>query len=238
MTNDAAKSSKKTGSLRSKRLCLKTVVFDFDGTLVRLNINFSQMRQAILDLMTGYHLPADGLRDLFVLEMIDAGKTLIMQHSPGKEAAFLREAYQRIAHIEMEAAKKGDLIAGTETMLRELQRRGITTGVVTRNCMPSVQLAFPDIYRYCGAVVTREDTSQVKPHPEHLRMTLAKLHASPGFSAMVGDHPMDIKIGKAANINTIGVLTGYSRFEDLDNAGADVVLDKAADIIDLLDDPS
>jgi phosphoglycolate phosphatase len=51
---------------------------------------------------------------------------------------------------------------------------------------------------------------------------------------MVGDHPMDIRIGKDAGTLTVGVLTGYSTSEALTKAGADFILSKAADIIRLL----
>jgi phosphoglycolate phosphatase len=234
MGNQASIFSGGTGSSPIKKLFLRTVVFDFDGTLVKLSIDFSLMRQAVLELLARYNISTEELKDLYVLEMIDAGKELIMQCFPGKGPDFYREAHERIVHIEMAAAQKSTLIDGTLTMLRELRRRRITTGVVTRNCLSSVRIAFPDIYEYCDAVVTRENTNLVKPNPEHLRRTLAKLNASPEFSAMVGDHPMDIKIGKEAGLQTIGVITGHSSFVDLENAGADLILNKAADLIDLL----
>jgi phosphoglycolate phosphatase len=51
---------------------------------------------------------------------------------------------------------------------------------------------------------------------------------------MVGDHPMDIQTGKDAGAFTIGVLTGYSGREALEQAGADMVLDTATDILAIL----
>jgi phosphoglycolate phosphatase len=51
---------------------------------------------------------------------------------------------------------------------------------------------------------------------------------------MVGDHPMDIKIGRDAGILTIGVLSGYSTSDELLKAGADFIVSKAADIIGVL----
>ncbi|PKN60027.1 MAG: haloacid dehalogenase, partial [Deltaproteobacteria bacterium HGW-Deltaproteobacteria-11] len=74
----------------------------------------------------------------------------------------------------------------------------------------------------------------VKPHPGHLLMMLEKLGVAAGQAAMVGDHPMDMKIGKDACVCTIGVLTGYSRREELEQAGADLVLDAATDILAVL----
>jgi hypothetical protein len=71
--------------LATRRLPLLSVVFDFDGTLAKLNIDFSLMRQQVLDLIAGYRipLPPNGLRDLFVLEMVTAGAALVSQYQPG-----------------------------------------------------------------------------------------------------------------------------------------------------------
>jgi phosphoglycolate phosphatase len=51
---------------------------------------------------------------------------------------------------------------------------------------------------------------------------------------MVGDHPMDITLGKEVGASTIGVLTGYSSSNVLMKAGADIIIATAAGIIDVL----
>jgi phosphoglycolate phosphatase len=213
---------------------IRAVIFDFDGTLAKLNINFPQMRKSVLNLIKTFQIPLNGLGDLFVLEMINAAKEILSQKKPGQENTFLRQANAIITNIEIEAAERGELIDGTRDMLRELKKRNIKRGVVTRNCHAAVMRVFPDIPDYCDSVVTRELTHYVKPHPEHLRVALKSLDAPPEAAFMVGDHPMDIKIGKDAGVLTIGVLSGYSSSEDLIKAGADIILNKAADIIDIL----
>jgi len=218
--------------LATKKLPLRSVVFDFDGTLAKLNIDFSLMRQQVLDLIAGYRipLPPNGFRDLFVLEMITAGAGLVSQYQPGKEAEFIDRAHALIAAIEIKAARKGALFNGTRDLLTALQEKGVKTGVITRNCLAAVQTLFPDIYQYTQVVITREQTSHVKPHPGHLMTALDRLNVAAGQAAMVGDHPMDIKTGKDAGTFTIGVLTGYSGREALEQAGADMILNAATDI--------
>jgi len=213
---------------------ISAVIFDFDGTLAKLNINFPQMRTAIINLIETYHVPLNGLSDLFVLEMINSGKALISHNCPGEEEKFFQQANDIITNIEIEAAKKGELIDGTRNMLIELKKRNIKVGVVTRNCQLAVMLVFPDILKHCNTVITRELIHNVKPHPEHLTAVLKLLGVAPEFASMVGDHPMDIKIGKDVGTLTIGVLSGYSTSNDLLKAGADFIINKAADIFSLL----
>ena len=213
---------------------IRAIIFDFDGTLAKLNINFPQMRKSVISLIESYHIPLDGLSNLFVLEMINAGKTLISRKHPGKETFFFQQATDLIAHIEIEAANKGELIDGTRDMLLDLKKYNIKAGVVTRNCNSAVMRVFPDIFEYCDTVITRELIINVKPHPDHLMKALQSLDAAPEFTYMVGDHPMDIKMGKDSGTFTVGVLSGYSTTSDLLNAGADLIVDKAADLISVL----
>ena len=216
------------------RTQIRAVVFDFDGTLAKLNINFPKMRKAVLDLIESYQVPLDELSDLFVLEMINEAAALIALRRPGEKNLFEEQAHSLITHIEIEAAKKGELIYGMRDMLCDLKSRNIKTGVVTRNCLAAVTCVFPDIHAYCDTVVTREMTRKVKPHPEHLLTALRSLDVSPKCASMVGDHPMDIKIGKDVGSFTIGVLTGYSSSNVLLKAGADIIINTAAGIINVL----
>ncbi len=209
---------------------LKAVLFDFDGTLAELNVDFVRMRRAVLDLMSDYCVPPEVIEGLYVLEMIEAGKTLISERCPGREEQFFARAHELIGTIETEGAREGALLPGTETLLRELRRRQIKTGVVTRNCRSAVVQLFPDIDSCCDAVITREGTARVKPHPDHLLTALDSLGTEPTCAAMVGDHPMDISAGKEVGAYTVGVLTGYSEAAPLHQAGADLILEKAPDI--------
>jgi phosphoglycolate phosphatase len=218
----------------TKGLPLKTVVFDFDGTLAKLNIDFPLMRQTVLDLISSYGVPLQSLHDPFVLEMVAAAETWIAKHRPGSEKDFFYQANTLITSIEIEAAQKGALFDDTRKVLQELKNREIKTGIVTRNCLAAVQVLFPDIHHCTDIVITREKTPHVKPHPGHLQMTLQWLAADPKFAAMVGDHPMDIKTGKDAGVYTVGVLSGCSKADDLKKAGADIILNRAADIFAIL----
>jgi phosphoglycolate phosphatase len=220
--------------LVTKGLPLKTVVFDFDGTLAKLNIDFPLMRQTVLDLISSYGVPLQSFHDHFVLEMVAAAETWIAKHRPGSEKDFFYQANTLITSIEIEAAQKGALFDDTRKVLQELKNREIKTGIVTRNCLAAVQVLFPDIHHCTDIVITREKTPHVKPHPGHLQMTLQWLAADPKFAAMVGDHPMDIKTGKDAGVYTVGVLSGCSKADDLKKAGADIILNRAADIFAIL----
>ena len=220
--------------MQTRNWQIEAFVFDFDGTLAELNIDFPLMRKSVLRIIKGFDCAVDGLQHRFVLEMIDEAKELIARRRPAGAADFLAATYELITDFEMEAARRGGLFAGTRDMLRELRKRGMKTGVISRNCLAAITAVFPDIHDYCNAVMTRESVLRVKPHPDHLNATLSSLEAAAEDAAMVGDHPMDIEVGKRAGTRTVGVLTGHSDYRRLHEAGADIILAKASDIVTLI----
>lgn len=213
---------------------IKAVVFDFDGTLARLNIDFGAMRSSIRSLMAEYRIPETTAMDFHILEMVDAGVESLQEFRPADAAIFRSRAHERITEMEVDAAGRGALLDGTRRLLAELAAHSIRTGVVTRNCRIAVLRVFPDIDHHCQAFLTRDDTDRVKPHPDHLRQALRSLGVVPAGALMVGDHPLDILLGRETGTGTVGVLTGHSGREELLSAHADLVIDKATDIIDVL----
>jgi phosphoglycolate phosphatase len=212
----------------------KAIVFDFDGTLARLNIDFARMHAAVLALPLCRTVPEEKIAGLHTLEMIDAAAAFIAADDSRAAARFFREAHRAIAAIELEAARSGELFSSTRALLAELRRRSIKTAIVTRNCRAAVLQVFPDIGHFTDATLTREDSPHVKPHPDHLQKTLALLGVSEKAAAMVGDHPMDILAARNAGCCAVGILTGSADAKTLRAAGADLILADASAILPTL----
>ncbi|MFZ1038225.1 MAG: HAD family hydrolase [Smithella sp.] len=221
-------------SLKIITSTIKTIVFDFDGTLAKLNIDFHQMRESIRKLILSSGIPADELNSDLVLEMINETAIILNQSCAQKAEKFTREANAIIEKIEIEAANNGELFGQTRELFKSLKSREISLGIISRNCTKAVKTVFPDILSYCPVVVCRDDVKNVKPHPQHLNTVLNKLGGSPQNTIMIGDHPLDIKTGRNAGTWTCGVLTGHCQKIDFIEAGADLILSQAVDIISIL----
>ncbi len=211
---------------------VKAIIFDFDGTLAKLNIDFHLMRKTLIELIASYGVPVQ--KNLLALEMIEAGRQWLLANDGDRICDYVEKTGRLIYDIEMEGARNGELLPGVREMLAELRSNGIEPGVLTRNCREAVLLMFPDIGDYCRAVVTREATPKFKPDPEHLRIALDCVEVLPRNAAMVGDHPIDIEVGKKLGTMTIGVLTGYYSREGLEEAGADMIIESAVRILEYI----
>ena len=211
-----------------------SLLFDFDGTLAVLKLDFDEMRRRLLALAVGQGLPSEELRGMFVLEMVDHATALLRKRQPALALAFYRDAHQLIQDIEVEAARHSELLPGVNDLLDTLQRRRIGVGIVTRNCDAAVRMMFPQIDAYCQAFVARDHVAQVKPHPQHLQTALAHMGSEAARTVMVGDGVIDMQAGKAFGMFSVGVLSGTSTRDRLVEHGADLVLDSAVDLLPYL----
>jgi phosphoglycolate phosphatase len=212
----------------------KAVVFDFDGTLAVLNIDFSSMRERVFNLMKRYGVREELIEEKYLLEIIDEVYQILWEKSPSDAEEFYQEAHRILYEIELRAAEDGRLIPEVERTLKILRGRGIKIGIVTRNCEDAVRKVFPDIDDYCDVFISRNSIKKVKPHPDHLISVLRALDILGEEAVMIGDHPIDIQAGKKVGMKTIGVLTGRTKREDFEKAGADYILGEASEVCDLI----
>jgi len=83
---------------------------------------------------------------------------------------------------------------------------------------------------YFTAIVALEHVQQVKPHPEPVLSACAQLGVPPAQALMVGDTPDDMRAGRAAGANAVGVTTGAYDRAALLEAGAAEVISTLADL--------
>ena len=243
--NENAKRS--DSNSRAKRNCMtaseeknafgmiKAIIFDFDGTLAVLNIDFSLMRERIFDLMRGYGIQDETIQEKYLLEITDEAYQLLWEKDPTGAEAFYQESHHILHEVEMKAAEEGRLIPGTEATLERLRKRGIKIGIITRNCEDAVRKVFPGIDDFCDVFVSRNSVKKVKPHPDHLTYVMRRLKISGEEAVMVGDHMIDVQAGRNVGMKTIGVLTGRTKKEEFEKAGADYILRDASEVYQLLE---
>ena len=79
-----------------------------------------------------------------------------------------------------------------------------------------------------------QDTRRLKPHPAPVKLAAKRLGVPVEKCVMVGDTTVDVKSGCRAGAWSIGVLCGFGEPGELARAGAHLVLDSTADLIDHL----
>jgi len=212
---------------------IKAVVFDFDGTLTPLTLNFDSLRAEIVKIAREYvnGKILDDMQGQYIIEMI----YVIAQRLDGLNgpSEFKNRAFERLRVLEVEAARGKDVFPYTRNVMKSLHNKSIKTGIITRSCIDALKTVFPDIFDYTDSIVTREGIEHVKPHPDHVLEVLRILNVDPDKTLIVGDHPTDVMAGRSAGTYTAGVLTGRTTREAFKEAGAAYILNDIRDIMQL-----
>lgn len=213
---------------------IESIVFDFDGTLAELRLDFVEMKNRLNILSEKFRLISPPPPFLPVLEWVGWLEKSIGESDATLAGDFRIAALSLIEDMEMEAARNGALFPFTRLLLTKILQRGINTAIITRNCDSAVRSVFPDISTYCSAFFARDHVPSPKPDPAHLIRALEAIGADSESALMVGDHPLDIETGKAAGVLTAGVCSGNTSREVLLESGADWVAENCEELINLL----
>lgn len=117
------------------------------------------------------------------------------------------------------------LVPGVREMLAALAPR-YPLAVVSARPEAST-LAFLDAFDLRGffcCIATAQTCEHTKPYPDPVIWAAQRMGIPPAAGVMVGDTVVDIRAGKAAGAQTVGVLCGFGEEEELRRAGADLIL--------------
>jgi len=214
-------------------MILDTVLFDFDGTLLDISIDFPKMKNDILSLGLKYGISPNP--ELYILEAIDDIFNQLSQKGNSLAEHFRDQAKQILVDIEMDAIPASKAFYKANETLKQLKDKGVKVGIVTRNCRSAVLKSSEKAGFVYDILLTRDDVKKVKPDPQHLWDALKLLGSKPEKSIMVGDHPIDVVAGKMAGMKTAAVLTLKTR-EDFQSVAPDLILNDVSGILDVLFD--
>ena len=125
---------------------------------------------------------------------------------------------------------------GAAETVAELDRRGIALAIVTSKHRRSTLrgMGLCGITDHFDVIVTPEDVSNPKPHPDPVRVALERLGVSAGEALFVGDSPHDMASGRAAGTRTAAALWGPFPRASLLAEEPDVLLHRQEDVLALV----
>jgi len=112
------------------------------------------------------------------------------------------------------------ILPGVASFLKVAQSFGIRMGIVTTDISSRAELSFEliGLKEYFNVIIGADQVKNPKPSADIANLALEKIKISPERAIIVGDHPIDIKTGIAANLGgAIGMLTGMSTRPDFDD---------------------
>lgn len=131
--------------------------------------------------------------------------------------------------------KKFMLIPGVDEMLATLKGRYPMAIVSARHEKSTMRfLEQFDLVKYFDAIVTGLSAPHTKPFPDPVFLAAQKMGVRPEACLMVGDTTVDIRAGKSAGAQTVGVLCGFGEEQELIDMGADLIISNTHELVEVL----
>jgi len=162
------------------------VVYDLDGTVVRLAVDWAAVATDVIDVYDSVGIAAAGT-DLWGL----------LEDAP--EHGLTEEVEAAISRHERRGARESTRLA----LADELLDRSVPVGVCSLNCERACRIALEThgLAEAVDVVVGRDSVATQKPHPEPLLETVSALGVSPSNALFIGDSPRDGTTAERAGLD-------------------------------------
>jgi phosphoglycolate phosphatase len=213
-------------------VAVKLVIFDFDGTLVDSRKLIVESNRVVFG-QFGLALPSED--ESFALVGMSLDRVLLKLIGPDAPVKQMAMAYHDVLpSLRADEAFAEVPFAGAAELLAALAERtdvrlGIATGHVSQAITPALQRFGWQKY-FC--TVQTADKAPSKPHPGMLLQALSEAGVAAEDSIMIGDTTFDIEMARAAGVRAVAVAWGYHRPDQLEAAGASVVVNDMGELRD------
>jgi phosphoglycolate phosphatase len=215
---------------------IRTVLFDLDGTLLDSEPDFTHIMNRMLE-KHGKAVSTGQMRKTVsagARAMVCLGYGINDQHDDFAECLkrFLDEYEILIPNTT------ACLYPGIESMLDNLQKAGLSWGIVTnkssRFTLPLLK-QFPPLAA-AKAVICADHVKIAKPDPEGLLMACVQCQSTASDCVYVGDHPRDIEAARNAGMPGIAASWGYlPETPPIEKWHANRIIHTAEDLLACLD---
>ncbi|HSO23044.1 MAG TPA: HAD hydrolase-like protein [Chondromyces sp.] len=216
------------GNRRSPR---GLVIFDLDGTLVDSRADLAAAVNASLVELGRPPLPVDEIE-----RFIGHGVTRLLERALGGAEAGARARPVFHRHYESCLLDRTRPYPGIDALVRELGE-GRKLAVATNKPGPWARsivdgLGWSQAIPY---VVGGGDVERLKPAPDMADLLMERSGAQAASTIVVGDMDVDLELARAAGVRFVGVSWGLGGRAQLTGAGAELVVDSAAELEQVLE---
>lgn len=174
---------------------INTIIFDLDGTLINLNIDFIKLKSEVQALLKMKEPPTPFLEK-------------IIEHS-SENLSLRNMIWNVIDRVEEESISKVHIFPETIQVINELKEKGYNLSLVTmqgRKIVHKILKKF-SLFKLFNPKITREDS-----HLRNLQIELVikNLKLSKNQIIMIGDRINDVNSSKKAGVKCILIRRRYN----------------------------
>jgi len=203
----------------------KLLLFDYDGTLVD---SANMIIEGTIEAFNrcGLAIPEPEEIRAGIGQKLDiAIKSYLPLEHKGTLDEVIRQYRQWYVEKDLEGKQFEPLFENVKPVLEILHQDGWNLGIATNKSLRGLSrgLQHHKIERFFSIIMTTDNFTP-KPNKAMAMHALKKLKVKNSDAFMIGDTIHDIKMGKNAQINTIGVTWGYNSIKELQQSKADHII--------------
>lgn len=209
---------------------IQALCFDVDGTLSDTDDYYAGRVCAVLGHVPFLSDPQRTARRI-VMWMESPGNALLqLADSVGVDGPMIAIINWIYRHRRQQR-RPFPVISGVGNLLQALRGR-YALAIVSARDENSTRafLAQADLAQYFQVIITALSAPRTKPYPDPIELAAERMGVAPASCLMIGDTTVDIRAGKAAGAQTVGVLCGFGEEAELRQQGADLILNTTADL--------
>ena len=229
---------------------MEWILFDKDGTLIEFDKSWEKIGVRLVDKLLEtfpVHDKEVAHRQLGIVDdkivpdsIMGSGSLGDMIKSFNKVTGEDTSDWARNTSQELVDTRvpENNWIEGVQETIQELRNEGYKIGIVTSDTKKGVDQFLEETQskELFDLIISTETHAEEKPNPKVLNPLFDAYDVSPDQVAIIGDTTNDMKTAVNAKLGlSIGVLTGIAKREELHEADADVIIDSAKDVKQILD---
>lgn len=212
-----------------RKISLKGVVFDLDGTLIdSVSFTFEAFNYAIGEVGGSPKTPAE------IMQYFGPGETRIFAKLVGDDLA--QAAAQLASKYLAKNISRVPLFAGIKEVLEYFRSQGIPLALFTGRESSTTMLILNEhkILNNFIKIVTQDHVENPKPHPEGLDACIRQMRLQPQEVIFIGDSIYDIQAAqRAGSVSCAAVWDLLAEKEQLMKLKPNYVLKSTFEILDL-----
>lgn len=209
---------------------IKAIIFDIDGTLLDTREFILQSFEHALS-AKNYPIPNRAImRQAIGLPLDECYRIFTKQNETNDLCDLHREFQKNNYHLVT-------LYPHTKEVLIFLREElNLKTAVwSTRKLTLKESLERMEIIDLFDCIYSGDNVGKLKPHPEGMLSIMNELNLQPDQCAYIGDTVVDMQAGKNAQAKlTVGITHGFGTAEELEKAGADLIVHSLNDFTNYL----
>jgi pyrophosphatase PpaX len=207
---------------------IRAVLFDMDGTLLDTREYIYQSFEHTFQAHGLNHLSRKDLPKLKGMSLEESYRALVPEHNVEN----LRDTHRAFQRENIDLVRP---FPNTLMTLMKLRSAGIKMAIVsTRAKTARESLEHTGLLDWFEVIITGDDTTNFKPHPEGIFKALEKIGAPTTEAMMVGDTDADILAGKNAQTISVGATYGFTPRDVLQTLNPDYLIDDIQEVLELV----